>query len=39
LVRTDAKVYYLGVEGPYMSADQQHVQRYMGSFKLTPGKR
>lgn len=39
VVRTDAKVYYLGVEGPYVSADRADVQRYMGSFKLTPGKR
>lgn len=36
VVRTDTKVYYLGVEGPLVSADRLDVQRYMGSFKLTP---
>jgi hypothetical protein len=36
MVRTDTKMYYLGVEGPYLSAERQDVQRFMGSFRLTP---
>lgn len=35
VVRTDTKVYYLGVEGPLVSPDRWDVQRYMASFKLT----
>lgn len=39
VVRTESKVYYLGVEGPYLSAERQDVQRYLGSFRLTPGQK
>lgn len=39
LVRADKRVVYLGVEGPYMTADQAHVQKYLQSFRLTPQKK
>jgi hypothetical protein len=38
LVRTDRRVVYLGVEGQYVRADHADVQKYLGSFKVTPKK-
>jgi hypothetical protein len=39
LVRRDRRLVYLSVEGPYLAADQAHVQKYLKSFKLTPQKK
>jgi hypothetical protein len=39
LVRTNRQVVYLAVEGPYLTADRQDVQKYLRSFKLTPPKK
>ena len=39
VVRTESKVYYLGVEGPFVSADRADVQHFLRSFKLTPQKK
>lgn len=39
LVRGDKRVVYLAVEGPYLMADQAHVQKYLKSFKLSTTKK
>ena len=39
VVRTEKKLYYLGVEGPFLTADRTDVRKYLQSFKLTPPKR
>jgi hypothetical protein len=39
LVRNDRRVVYLGVEGQYLSAERMDVQKYLGSFKVTPKKK
>lgn len=36
VVRSDKRVVYLSVEGPYLTADQAHVQKYLRSFRFTP---
>lgn len=38
LVRTERKLVYLSVEGQYLTAERVDVQKYLGSFRLTPKK-
>ena len=39
VVWADGRVYYLAVEGLYLSAERADVRRFLGSFRLTQTKK